>query len=250
MRNPRALLFCISLLCLSLIPSECFAGKNLVVGVSLGYPPYYYENEGTLDGICIEIIESISSSLGITVVFRSFPWKRLLLSAEKGEVDAIMPLFRTKEREQYLDFHDLILAYEEVGLFVARESSLTFQGDFDRIAAQSIGVVDGYSYGEEFDKKKGLEKLPTQSDFHLLQMFSHKRFPIGVGNRHVISYNAEKLGIAGQIKFLTPPLSREPLYLGFSKLGQNRHLAMVFVTKLQEMKKNGKYDLILEKYDL
>ena len=69
-----------------------------------------------------------------------------------------MPLFQTKERQQYLDFHDLILAYEEVNLFMDTDSTITFQGDYSKLYAYPIGVVDGYSYGDKFDRQKNLNK--------------------------------------------------------------------------------------------
>lgn len=236
--------------CFSPVFASSSLEKELVVGVSTGYPPYYYEKNGELGGICIEILNNIASSLGIEVVFKKLPWKRMLISAKMGEVDAVMPLFRTSDRQQYLEFKDLILAYEEVNFFVLKDSEIQFRTDYRELFTYPIGVVDGYSYGEKFDNEKNLVKILTQNDRHLLEMFSHGRFSVGVGNRQVVSFNANKMGINDRIRFISPPLSREPLYLGFSKVSRKKHFSQLFATKLQELKNSGGYDQIIDKYDL
>lgn len=83
-----------------------------------------------------------------------------------------------------------------------------------------IGVVAGYSYGRYFDSHKGLRTVVRQNDSHLIRMFAHNRFPVGIGNRFVVAHNASLLGIADEVTFLTPPLSKDPLYMGFSINGE------------------------------
>lgn len=67
--------------------------------------------------MCIEIIENICSGINLCIQYVEYPWKRLLLSAQKGEVGFLLPLFKTAERAKYLNFGNLILAHEEVKFF-------------------------------------------------------------------------------------------------------------------------------------
>ncbi len=95
------ILFCCLLLNGILINAQ---PKQLKIGTSTGYPPYYFIKNGKLVGLCIDIINYSAEELGIEVVYEQFPWNRMLHNAKTGKVDAIMPLFKTKEREAFLFF--------------------------------------------------------------------------------------------------------------------------------------------------
>lgn len=222
--------------------------SSFVVGVSGGYPPYYYEKDGVLTGFCIDLVDAIALEMGLEVTYKSYPWKRLLISAEKGEVDAIMPLFRTEEREEYLIFKGLELAYETNHLFISTDSPVSYRGTLKEIASARIGVVSGYSYGNVFDSFQFPHKIITLNDKHLIEMFTYDRFDIGVGNRYVIGYYANMEGVADTLKFLDPPITKEPLYIGFARLRNHAHLAGGFAKTLQDFKTTAEYRELIDKY--
>lgn len=215
---------------------------EVIIATSTGYPPYYYQtDDNKLSGICVDIIDRVAEKLEIKIVYKQYPWKRMLLSAEKGEIDAVFPLFKTVDREKKLDFGDLVLAFEEVIFFVNKNSPLNSSEKIDEVFNFPIGVVDGYSYGEYFDSKKDIKKVVTQSDYHLMTMFKHRRFEVGIGNRYVVMYNSLQQGIEKDVSFLEPPLTREPLYLAFSKKSKNTHLLDRFDEELRKLRESGEY---------
>ncbi|THB79121.1 MAG: hypothetical protein D6B25_02485 [Desulfobulbaceae bacterium] len=224
--------------------------KEISVGVSTGYPPYYYEQDGTLQGICIDIVNTVAETLGYEVTYRQFPWKRLLAEARKGSVDAIMPLFRTTEREAYLLFDGLNLAYETNHLFAHKNQDIEFSGDLSTLRSYSIGVVSDYSYGKDFDSLTDLNKVVTQSDKHLLDMFAFHRFQVGIGSKYVILYFAQQAGIDKDIQFLSPAITRDKLYLAFTRKSEQEDLAATFAQALQDFLNSKPYQAIMEKYGL
>ncbi len=95
--------FCVAFLLFFLITLHTPAwAAELVVGISTGYPPYYYNEGSRHTGICVNLVNAVAKKMGLEVTYKVFPWKRLLLNAEKGDVDAIMPLFRTTAEYQKL----------------------------------------------------------------------------------------------------------------------------------------------------
>ncbi len=224
--------------------------NHLRVGVSTGYPPYYFHTEEGYRGVCVEIIENLCAAMDLQIKYIEYPWKRLLLSAQRGEVDAILPLFKTTQREKYLNFGNLILAYEEVNFFVKKDSQLRHIDNHEELFQHLIGVVSGYSYGDYFDSRSGVKTVVTQNDKHLLKMFIHNRFPVGIGNRFVVAHNASLFGVPGDIAYLHPPVSREPLYMGFTKKGGKEHLTGRFSQMLVQFKKSERYLKIIQKYGL
>ena len=224
------------------------AADEIVVGISTGYPPYYYEDDGELTGICIDTVNSVAQSMGLRIVYRKYPWKRLLFNAEHGHVDAIMPLFRTKERDSFLYFSNLDLVQEENSLFTWKDNDVSFDGNFDSIKSHSIGVVSGYSYGEEFDQFEHFDKVVTHNDKHLIEMFKFNRFDVGIGSRDVVLFNAHKEGISSRIRFLAPHITEGSLYIGFSRKLNHGELSERFSMALQDFKLTDAYQEILNKY--
>ena len=226
------------------------ADESIMVGVSTGYPPYYFVQNGELVGVCIELANRAAESINWQISYRQYPWKRLLLYAEKGKVDAIMPLFRTKAREAYLYFDDLDIVDEENRFFTWKYTKINFQGALENIQPFKIGVVEGYSYGERFDTFPNLTIVPTKNDHHLVKMFKHKRFDVGIGSKDVVMFNARDENIADQIYFLEPAVTKTALYIGFSKAKVDENRAQRFSAALQQIKSSEAYRSILGNYGL
>lgn len=89
------------LLLIFFLPYSLYAeDKALQIGISTGYPPYYFFDDNQKPvGICIDIINHVAEQLDISVQFTSYPWKRMIYNGQEGIVDAIMPLFKTSERD-------------------------------------------------------------------------------------------------------------------------------------------------------
>ena len=239
------------ILCICLFAFHTAAlGKTIVLGISTGYPPYYYKANGSYTGFCIEVVNGVADQLGIEVQYTAYPWKRLILKAQKGEIDAIMPLFKTDEREKYLIFEGLELAPETNNFFVSSTSNISFNGALEELVPYRIGVVEGYSYGNRFDEFIFPKKEITRDDSHLLEMFSHSRFDVGIGNRFVVLHYAKLLHIQNSIRFLEPSITKEILYLGIVRNRSNNHLAEKFASALGTYKKSEAYHRLIEKYGI
>ncbi len=223
---------------------------ELVVGISTGYPPYYYERDGKLTGICIDLVNAVAQELNIEVRYEVFPWKRLLSVARKGDVDAIMPLFRTEEREEFLHFDGLELAYETISLFTMKGFPVLYNGDFETISSHRIGVIAEYSYGNTFDSYQHFDKVVTENEEHLFKMFKHRRFDIGVGNKYVLQFFGQNSDLSKSIVFLEPPITKELLYLAFSKSRLNKNLAVNFAKALAHYRESRKYRETMARYGL
>lgn len=240
----RIIIFCL-VLCFG--PTFSWGtGKEITVGVSTGYPPYYYEHNGELVGVCIDLVNNVAQTLDLKITYKQYPWKRLLYNAQNGHIDAVMPLFRTAERDTFLYMENLDLVDEENSLFTWKNNKIKFDGSFENIQSYKIGVVTGYSYGEKFDRYVNFNKVVTQNDKHLVEMFKHKRFDVGIGSQDVVMFNAKKENIADQIKFLEPHITKDPLYIGFSRVKGLEDLSRQFSAALNRLKSTKEYQVILE----
>ncbi len=237
-------LLCFSAVCINAAPNE------LLIGVeNAEYPPFYFTKDGKLTGICTDLVNEAASMLGMKTVYNDYPWKRMLNKAKFGEIDAVMPVFKTKERMVYLYYPESELTHEENVFFIKRGSGIKYKGDFRNLKPYEIGVVQGKSYGELFDRVNYFKKQTAVNGLIQMRQFKIGRFQVGIGNKDVVKNYASKQGILKNIIFLTPLVTKEPLYIGFSKI-KGPKVAKRFSNAINKLKLTGKYQQILRKYNV
>lgn len=226
--------------------------KHIHIGKQQDYPPYIFEVNGKTVGICAELAEAAFHRLGITVTYSQYPFPRMLKYGQTGDVDAVMLVFKTQEREKYLYFPDHALSYEENSFFTLKDFHISYSGNVNELKNHTVGVIRGFSYGHIFDNATFIKRIETADDEMLIKLLLASRYKIAVGCKSVINYHAEKNGIIDKITFLTPNLfSKKPLYIGFSKaIPENRELTIKFSEALSDILKTDTYHNILNKYNI
>lgn len=222
---------------------------QLHIGLSTGYPPFYFFDENKQPtGICVDIINQVAQAMNISVRYESYPWKRLLKHGKEGKVDAVMPLFKTDEREQFLAFPETGLIDEANRFFTSSSNSIKYSGKLTDVVNHKIGVIDNYSYGKNFDNTDFTNKTIVQDPKQLILLVQRKRIELGLGNSKVISYFAKKMDAADEIHFLSPPVTISQLFIGFSKKRVDKDFVNQFNKQLQKLKTSKKYAEIIQAY--
>jgi polar amino acid transport system substrate-binding protein len=222
---------------------------QLHVGLSTSYPPFYFFDENNQPtGICIDIVNQVARSMNLSVQYDSFPWKRMLKYGKEGRVDAVMPLFKTQERQEFLDFPETGLVDEANSFFTSTSNPIKYSGKLTDVINRKIGVIDTYSYGKEFDNTDLTDKTTVQDVNQLILLVQNKRIELGLGNSKVISYYAKKNNAADKIHFLSPPVTINPLFIGFSKKRVDQGFVDEFNMQLQNFKATKAYTDILQAY--
>ncbi len=146
-------LFVVWFLSLSIIiPQLANAKSKITIVRGQDFPPYHFvDRSGFETGFLIEIIQSVANKIDIEVKFEQQSWSRCLLMVKLGKADAMMNLFKTDERIEFMHFSNNILAYETNQFFKRNKSSFKYDGDLLMLSSYKIGAIFNYSYGVEFD---------------------------------------------------------------------------------------------------
>jgi polar amino acid transport system substrate-binding protein len=249
----KKLSFFVLVLCYtcSLLFSE-IPGK-IIVGLNTSYPPYtFVENKHEPTGILLEIVGEAAKLIGIEVEYRRLPFARIEKDARKGEIDAVIGFFDTPDRRDYFEFLDNDLIHEENSFFTWKGSEINYSGKLEDLKNITIGVVHGYKYGGDFDLANFLKTEKCPNDKNVVIKLIKKRFDIAIGNKMVIEYYAKELHVLEKIEWLKPPgFIGYSHVISFSKAKgtQGQELARKFSEAIAQLKKNGTYRKILQKYN-
>jgi len=230
--------------------------KLLVVRPEGSWPPWEIAVEGSEPtGIHIELVKDVAKSLNLSVIIKSFPWKRAIQMLKDGEADAVTYMSKTEEREQFgYFFAGNMLSNSQIGFFILKKNrnDIHFSGDIKSLQSYTIGTCRGFSYDETFDKAAYLTKDDGAADEKfLLRKLIADRFKIAIGYINDVKYNARQMGVSDQIMFLQPYLSEgHPVYIVFSKAKRHEELAKRFSERMTDFKSTSQYNDLLKKYGI
>lgn len=211
------------------------------------YPPYEYLENGKFVGLDIDIVREVCKRIGSKPIFRVRPWKRCLLEMKNGESDAVLSLFNTPERNEFLYYPTEHLFFEQNVILARKERNLTVS-NLDDLKKLNVGIIAGYSYGEKFDHYKGITKESCKSPEEMLKKLDAGRMDVGIGNSLVCKYLNKKLGF-DEIESIYILLN-DPMYVAFSKASKldGETLSKKFSETLKKMREEGFFEHIEKKY--
>ncbi len=219
---------------------------------TLDYPPYSVRSAQGVTGLAAETVRAAFARLGHQVTLEILPWDQALAKARSGETDGLFTIFRTPEREEFLDFSKEVLA-EQVMVLLARQDSGLTATDLTALAALSertFGVVPGVSYGPVFDRAMKEGHLPRVQVFasgeENIRALLDRRVDLAVSNRYGAMDILTRLGRSDEVTELSPPLETVPSHLAFSRKRNLGALREAFDATLADMRRDGTIQRILE----
>ena len=229
-------------------PTASKAEKTALKVVYTEWFPYTYTENGQPNGFEIEILQSVLGELGIRAEFISLPWKRCLAHLRTGQSDLLVSMLHSPERETFTIYPEENISVSRTSFFVRTNSAISFNGDIAEMEKYSVGVALGFVYGEAFDNAEFVFKAEANGSEQIIKQLLASRIDLGAENEMVVSAQANKLGVRHKIRFLSPPIHSQKLYVGFSKASDLQGLSEPFSKTLANFKKTDRYKEILLKY--
>ena len=120
--------------------------------VTLQYPPYIYKEGENIKGIAVQIIRESFRRMQQPIRITMLPWSRAIMQIQNGNADAIFTAYKNPERETFADYSKGIVMPQIVSLFVLKDSSITWNGDFKVLTKYSVvwlekSVMESYLIG-------------------------------------------------------------------------------------------------------
>ena len=205
MRTIRTLLLTL-LACFGLTALQ--ARELLAVGTQ--FPRVFAANEeGQPVGMAVDLLKQAATSQGHQIRFELYPWLRAQQMVEHGLADILIGPYRTPEREARFLFSQLGF-YEDALIFYARREQLgLWTGDFATLRQRPVGLVQGWAYGEAFERARPQLRIHTARNVETgLQMLKLGRVDLLASNERNTAPVIESLGLAGELLPLLPAIGQ------------------------------------------
>lgn len=222
--------------------------KTWVIAMDTVFRPFEYTDEnGEFVGIDVDIIKAVAANQGFNIEIQSLGWDAAVTAVQAGQADALLAgASITKERkdsgwifsDSYYDSYQVFAVKADSGI----ES-------LDDLKGKTIAVKNataGANYAKELKDKYGF-KIDTYEDSPTMyQAVVLGQADACVEDKPIMADNIKTGGL--DLTIVESTASKVAPY-GFAIMNKdNQELLDMFNKGLQEIKDNGTYEEILNKY--
>ena len=212
------------------------------------YPPYDWSLEGkTYQGAAAKLIQRLSLP-GVRFVAVVMPWRRAQEMARKGQIDMLVNIRETPERDQWLIFAQHATFPNPIVIFMRQKDKLPPSWSWNDLIPLQGGQAAGDSFGTPFDTflkhNLQMQTAPTLvQNFRKLQLGRIDFYVTGLylGESWLTSTHHQ-----GDVAVLTPPVSQQAITLAFSQLSPHLNLLKAIDHQLEELGQSGVLKTLLE----
>lgn len=238
---------------------EALRQEALRVGFHIRPPFQYYDQNGRLTGLDIELMRLIAKKAGMGVVFQEFPWNRIVTYIRSGELDVGLSAGLRESRLDYAYFSSEYFRLGHNALFVHKDALDRFGAmkDLDEFMASgaTLGAQRGASYSSSYEAM-----LRTQKYNEQMHWVNEDRQNINLLNKGRIDgflasdfggwMQVRKLCMHDRIKmlfYLSDDVSARS-YLMFSKQSVNTAEVAHISQAMVDLKASGEYQALIDRY--
>ncbi len=236
---------------LSFVMNHSFADscEELSVNGADGWYPYFARQNPNHLGIMGDIVTRAADRAGINITLHpSIPWKRILFNLRYGNLDIIAGALKTQQREKQFQFSPPV-HYAELRVFVRKDRSFEYSHISD-LEGKYGAKVRGMSLGQEADDYafNHLVIDDTPSPKTLFQMVASGRLDYGIFYWSTGKKEIERHKLKDIIEVLPSALSKEGLYIAYSKNSKCQSQISLLNNEIQQMKEDGSIEAIIQYY--
>ncbi len=126
--------------------------KRIRIAFDGSVPPYSFVNDsGQLEGIAIEVMNTLSKRLGVK--FETYPntsWNKLYEAATTHKVDVVATMVNRPDRRQWFKFTQPYLRKSLV--IISKRDNVTIKNQTD-LAKKRVAMVKGYQFADRVTKE-------------------------------------------------------------------------------------------------
>jgi polar amino acid transport system substrate-binding protein len=220
------------------------AAEPVQIAVDGFNPPFMSGSGAVARGLYPALIEASFKEMHRSASMLPMPWPRVMIGLDEQRHGA-GGIYKTADRAKLYDFSEPLFV-ERIGVYYEPVRPVNYRSVAD-LAGLRVGVIIGWSYGDEFDRarKAGLFTVESvQSDLQNLRKLELGRIDVAL----IVIDSASSLFENGRFPSVARSerlLAENATYVAFHKDAHQRALLRDFNRALHTLHTSGAYDAIV-----
>lgn len=220
--------------------------KVYKVGVDTTYPPFEFKEGNEYKGIDIDLINAIAQNQGLKIELKPMDFGGIIPAMQANQLDiAIAGMSITDERKKVVDFSK---PYFDAGLTIVTKKDNNKIKSIKDLKGKTVAVkkgTTGAKYAQEHGTQYGFTVVQFNDSPSMFQEVANGGADVLLEDYPVIAYAIAKKDLG--LKIVGDRLNGDQYGIAVLK-GQNQELLNKINQGLDQLKANGEYDKIIEKY--
>ena len=224
------------------------SGDKYVIATDTAFPPFEFtdvDGDGQFKGIDVDIVDAIAQDQGFEYEFDSIGFDAALAAVQSGQADGVIAgMSITDERKETFDFSDPYYT-ADVTMAVAKGSGIS---SYEELAGKTVAVktgTNGADYAKSIADQYGFSIVEFKDSPTMYQDVIAGNTAACFEDYPVMAYNIKN----GAGLEIPEGMTAAGSDYGFAvKKGENAKLLEAFQQGLANIKANGKYQEIIDKY--
>ncbi|SOC43598.1 transporter substrate-binding domain-containing protein [Ureibacillus acetophenoni] len=216
------------------------------VGIDTTYPPFEYEQDGKYVGIDVDLIQAIAEDQGFEVKLEAMDFKGIIPALQAGQLDISMGgMSITEERKKIVDFTE---PYFDAGVSLVVSKDNTEIQSVEDLKGKKVAVKKGTvgaNYADSIVNDIGFEIIQFDDSPSMFLEVQNGNAAALFEDYPVISYAIAQQDLGLQV--VGDRLNDDQYGIGVLK-GENQEILEKINQGLKNLKENGKYQEIIDKY--
>jgi polar amino acid transport system substrate-binding protein len=211
-----------------------------VAGPDQWSPNSYFDAKSqSHQGLGYVLLQKIADKQQIPFqILQNLPWKRVLKYTEEGNVDLIVAIYQSEERERFIEFSEPYFT-NNIKIYVYKGREFRFNALTDLQGKKGL-YPSGASYGDKFDSfAKNLDLEGKTNISELFMYLSRNTVDYAIQESTVANVFITANKLEKDVVALPQSLLNVPVRLGFSRNSGCNKLVDKFKTEFKKMLDNG-----------
>lgn len=221
--------------------SISFAKEKLYVGTNAEFPPFEYLENGKIVGFDIDLIKAIGEKIDMDVVIKDMSFDGLIPALETHKVDIIIAgMTASEDRKMAVNFSIPYFTAKQV--IVVNETNSDINS-FDDLQGKLVGVVLGFTGDVVVSNIPGIKNKKYNASSNAIMELKNKKIDaVVLDSETAFNYIKNNKGI----KLAETEGEEEDYAIAVTK--KNIELLEKINKAIEEIKKDGTYEILLKKY--
>lgn len=226
--------------------ADSAGSDKYIIATDTAFPPFEFTDaSGNFVGIDVDIVDAIAEDQGFEYEMQSLGFDAALAAVQSGQADGVIAgMSITEERKEKFDFSDSYYS-ADVTMAVAKDSSVKSYEDLNGKTVAVKTGTNGSDYAKSIADQYGFTIVEFKDSPTMYQDVIAGNTAACFEDYPVMAYNIQQ----GAGLEIPDGMTAAGSDYGFAvKKGENAELLEAFQTGLANIKANGKYQEIVDKY--